>query len=865
VKALAWPAADSHAPRRSLRLRLTLVMLWGLLPALLATQWTVLRYREDALDENRETLRSIADLAAVSLHGEVVQVETLLLSLAQTPTVLGRDPNACRSFLRNVRAQSPQFTRLGVIGINGLVRCDTDATAGTASGNQDYLNRALQQRQLSIGGYGAAPGQRQALAFAYPVLGADGAPQGVIYAELSLNAIDALCAELRLPPAIRMAVIDRRTMVLSSTAPQRFAQGTPADPRLPQAPRLATMELPPDQSSNRWYAAVAQVPGLPAGDLSVIVESSRAEQASASYSEMRRVLALLLAALPPFFGFVWYRARHHVFMPLDELVTTAKRIADGHLEARVLRRATSAEMYQLSAAVNRMAQTLAERIRELQRAETRYRELFEHAVEGLFQADAEGRLMLVNLALTDMLGYLTPGQVLSERAGLLHEAARDSQIGLKLIDQLRQSGTVRTFETVLRRADGGQVWVSASVRLVRGAGNTVSGYEGSVKDVTARHKAEQAMRALNAELEQRIEQRTQELAGREALYRTLTEAAPQIIWRADQTGRITYLNPAWTEMSGCSISESLGFNWMALVHPDDLAGMRKLWAKARHSLQEVRCELRFRTRSSRYATFYCVAVPVRDGNQAPCEWVGINTDISAHKQAAEALEISNRELEAFSYSVSHDLRAPLHTIEGFSHALLAQYGASLEGKARHYLERISHGTRTMGALIEHLLALARVTRSKLEPVTVDLSALARQAIAALREEEPERKVEVQIADGLITSGSPQLLGLAMSNLLQNAWKYTRNTAEARIEVDMQATAAGRIFVVRDNGVGFDMRYAGKLFAPFQRLHTQGEFPGSGVGLAIVKRVMLRHHGDIWVQAAPGAGASFYFSLWVREM
>jgi light-regulated signal transduction histidine kinase (bacteriophytochrome) len=223
------------------------------------------------------------------------------------------------------------------------------------------------------------------------------------------------------------------------------------------------------------------------------------------------------------------------------------------------------------------------------------------------------------------------------------------------------------------------------------------------------------------------------------------------------------------------------------------------------------------------------------------------------------LERANRELDAFSYSVSHDLRAPLRAITGFSRALAEDYGASLDAEGRAYLDQIARGARHMRELIDALLALARVSRAPVVAEPVDLSALARQAVADLRQANPERKVDVSIADDLVVRGDRPLLQVVLVNLIGNAWKFTARTDGARIEVGRDPVEESAFFV-RDNGAGFAMEYATKLFAPFQRLHSASEFEGTGVGLATVQRAVHRHGGRIWAEAAEGQGARFAFSV-----
>lgn len=230
------------------------------------------------------------------------------------------------------------------------------------------------------------------------------------------------------------------------------------------------------------------------------------------------------------------------------------------------------------------------------------------------------------------------------------------------------------------------------------------------------------------------------------------------------------------------------------------------------------------------------------------------------EQRTAELGALNRELEAFNYSVSHDLRAPLRGIAGFTAVLDEEYGDRLDETGRRYLQRVQAAALRMDDLIEALLTMSQLTRQPLRRARIDLSALAREIAAAHGEERPERAVEVRIEDGLVVEADERLLRVALDNLIGNAWKYTRDRDAAVVEVGAREVDGRRAFFVRDNGVGFDPAYATRLFVPFQRLHPPSEFEGSGVGLATVQRIVHRHGGEVWAEATPGGGATFWFSL-----
>src|SRR2546430_2392101 len=252
---------------------------------------------------------------------------------------------------------------------------------------------------------------------------------------------------------------------------------------------------------------------------------------------------------------------------------------------------------------------------------------------------------------------------------------------------------------------------------------------------------------------------------------------------------------------------------------------------------------------------------IAEHNRAEQEILRLNTELEQRvKERTAQLEYTNGELEAFCYSVSHDLRAPLRAIDGFSQALLEDFPKDVPEEARRYLSRIRSSTQRMGQLIEDLLNLARVSRGGLERRQADISELARQVVTELQNREPQRKVDISIWDGMRANADSRLLRAALENLIGNAWKFSSKTDKARIEIGSLSDDGRAVFYVRDNGAGFDMAYANKLFGAFQRLHSGNEYQGTGIGLATVQRIVHRHGGRIWADAKPGKGAAFYFTL-----
>jgi len=492
-------------------------------------------------------------------------------------------------------------------------------------------------------------------------------------------------------------------------------------------------------------------------------------------------------------------------------------------------------------------------------SEVRYRRLFETAKDGILILDAEtGMVVDVNPFLIELLGY-SREVFLGKKVWELG-FFKDIVANKVKFEQLQQEGYVRYENLPLETRGGRRIAVEFVSNVYQGGDEKV--IQCNIRDITERKRAEEQLKASRKEVDD--------------LKAALDEHA--IVAITDSQGKITYVNDKFCAISKYSRDELLGQDHRIINsghHPEEF--FHNLWTTIAHG-RVWHGEIKNRAKDGSCYWLAATIVPFLNEQGKLRQYVAIRTDITARKQAEEEvralnaelehrvaartaeLATANKELEAFCYSVSHDLRAPLRGIDGFTQAVLEDYGDKLGLEGRNQLQRIRDGSQRMGQLIDDLLNLSRVSRSELRCEPVNLSGIAVDVAEQLRERDPQRHVAIRIAADLKADGDPHLLRVALENLLGNAWKYTSKRPQATIEFGLSRENGHSSFFVRDDGVGFDMQYADKLFAPFQRLHRMTEFPGAGVGLATVQRIIQRHGGRVWAQAEVNKGATFHFTL-----
>ena len=456
----------------------------------------------------------------------------------------------------------------------------------------------------------------------------------------------------------------------------------------------------------------------------------------------------------------------------------------------------------------------------------------------------------------------------------LDDCSKDPRVNPRMREQFGVHGAIATPLRSGDRTEGVLMAVN------QGTGMHYGPYEIFLIEGLAR----EAVQSLNTQ-QLREERLLADDARREqeAQVRMLMDTTEEGIYGVDTNGICTFINRAALEMLGYPEPEDLiGKDLHTLIHhtlpdgtPYPKAQCRVRLATLEGKMAHTDDEVHWRADGSSFPVEYWSRPIVRDGNLIGT--VVSFVDISERKHAEKELkqyreqleqlvqlrtaelETVNRELEAFSYSVSHDLRAPLRAVDGFAQALMEDCGDKMDSIGLDYVERIRRGAQRMSSLIDDLLELSRISRAEIKRTAIDLTAVAKQIGSDLAAAEPGRTVELVIAPSLVADGDKRLVKVALFNLLENAWKYTGKTAAARIEFGSEVRDGETVYFIRDNGAGFDEQYSDKLFGAFQRLHGS-EFPGTGIGLATVSRILLKHGGRIWANGTPGAGATFYFVL-----
>jgi len=500
-------------------------------------------------------------------------------------------------------------------------------------------------------------------------------------------------------------------------------------------------------------------------------------------------------------------------------------------------------------------------LKNLHDSEETYRSIVENSLEGMMIVNNNYQFTYVN-----------------EEFARILKTTREKLLGRDFRDFLSEESLELVSERYRRRQKGEQVPKRYELVIKRTDGEKRNALISS----TVFHDAEGNIRTLAVILDiTEWKRATEALAESEQKFRLIFEnSLDAIFWAEPETGTIINCNKAAEALLEREREEIIGQKQSFLHPPEQREVYQTMFQRHLENNGMVEEEGEVITKTGKIIPVLITATVVKVGEKTIIQ--GIFKNITKRKQAEEKLkqlneeleervaertkqlQALNKELEAFAYSVSHDLRAPLRSISGFSKIIMEEYCEQLDEKGRDFLQRIDKATKQMEKLINGLLELSRLTRAELQNTEVDLSAMMAAIVKELQQEEPERKVEVKVEENIKVYGDKRLLETMLRNLMENAWKFTKNKRSAKITFGKEEKEGKTIYYLRDNGVGFNMHYKDKLFQVFQRLHSVEEFPGIGIGLANVQRIVKKHGGEVWAESREGEGTTFYFTLKTKE-
>lgn len=690
-----------------------------------------------------------------------------------------------------------------------------------------------------------------------------GLVDGVLVSEVRFQRIWDLIMNLKTSPGQSVYIVDAQNKVVAHRNPSLVLRGT-------------TFHVPdqdgvyPGLTGSSVVLAVDKI-HLGGQELNIVAEQTVAEALALAINTILITTSLMVGALviSVVLGLVIVR---QVVQPIQAMATTAEAISAGDLTRQV--QVTSRdEVGVLATAFNSMTaqlrqsfENLEQEVVEVKQAEESLRQanetlqaLIDYSPLAIIMLDLDSHVLLWNNAAEKMYGW-TAQEALGQFAPFIPEDKREEQ---RAIGERVAKGEVFTdLELERRRKDGSRILIGISIAPLRDSAGSVYAQVSIAADITERKRAEQALR----ESEERLQQ--------------IASSLREVIWLRDaQTRQVLYVNSAFEELTGRTC-ESFFENpniVIDAIHPDDREWVIKALNQRLEGIPYNK-EHRLIHLNGSVCWVSSRSFPVRNEAGEVYRWASIMENITARKRAEDdvqrlnaeleqrviertvQLEAANKELEAFSYSVSHDLRAPLRAIDGFSRMLNEDYEAVLPEEAQNLLTRIRHNAKRMGDLINDLLAFSRIGRKALQVEDVDMNELVQDVLDDFKANNALERVEIVVETLPSCQADRSLLKQVWINLISNAIKYSSKVENPRIEIRYITQHQRIVYVVKDNGVGFDMHYVDKLFGVFQRLHREDEYEGTGIGLAVVRRIIERHGGSIWVEAESGKGATFYFTI-----
>ncbi len=870
--AAPFPEPEPRAPRRTLlprrqSLRALLVILVGLatLPMLVVVVLASWAGQNRLVERAHQNMEVLADMTGSSQEQLVEGISQLLSAISSAPSVTSGDLQLCTQYLERLQGKSPGYANIGLINPAGRLSCRAMSVSGDADlADRLYFRRTLATGKLSIGEYivGRTTGVKT-INFGLPVHGDDGTLKGVAFAAVDLRKVGEKLRAVRIPPGIEVQVTDANGTVLANN-------GSDAEPAGKPLASLSALEAVRAQHAGpvepaagdplQLHHVVRPVMVSGAPGLFVVVSASREAILAPAARSLQLQVAAILALLALSALGIWVLSDRLLARPLARLLEAMRKVERGDADSMPrLARSRLRELTLLQLALHRLWQNIRRRSAQRDRA--------------LNEANAAKQGMV------EILDRMSEGFVVVDEHWNL---AYLNQRAIDMLQKGRDDITGENFWTLFPDEPGDVIRRACERALLRGRTWDFEKYYpgfGRWFEMRLFTSPDGIGVFLYDSTERR--QTLEALREREARYRELFEFNPHVMWVYDvQSLRFMSVNEAAVAKYGYTPEEFLSMTIADIRPEEDVAELLE-FISTPQMVNEVLGDSRIWRHRKKDGTVFLVEVVTRvitfDENPAKLvlvtdatERLVVDSKLRRNQARLEQdlaartrdLDLAGKVLESFSFLVSHDLRSPLQVIDGFARELAVKHSGVLDEQGRHYVNRIRASTQHMGQLIDAMLLLSRVTRAPIKTGQVDLAVLAQAAVEANRTREPGRDVTVELEQPMTCYGDAGLLRQVMTSLVDNAWKFTARRPAGWIKIGQKVSDDAReiIYFVSDNGAGFDMAYADKLFVAFQRLHSTVEFPGVGVGLAIAHRIVTRHGGRIWAESAIGAGSTFYFTL-----
>ena len=851
------PPAQPYASGRPIRSQLNLLALAAVVPLFLALAYDVYHEASSGIERVRNEVRQLAKVAAADAQGYFARSEQRLGDISRRIEVGSLDPARCKTLFADLETIRREYAGLAMVDRDGRLECmagaapDQPVEGLTAA--RPLLALAEGQPRLLVGSpvKGEVSG-KWLLPLAYPVRGGDGRAAGMVIAAAHLDRFQSLVAALELPDQPASLILKEEGLVIASSRdPEQSIGRSRRDDELTRTmigQRLGVVRGSSSDGVERIYG-FQPVPGTDwLAVVGVDVEPIRRRVVASVLTQGAYGIAALVLALALAFALA-----RRIAGPIAAVAKAAHAFGEGRREARATI-SGAREVAEVAVQLNQAFAILAERERSLVETQGLLDGLLESMGTVLWSFSPDlGAVLFASESSKKLFGHTAAEFRARPRLWVELIHPDDRKQAEEAMQRIVQSGS-GVLECRIVRPDREIRWIEVRWRLVAEEGDRPARLDGIAADITDRKQAEEENRQLLTIVEQSLNE----------IY--IFDAA---------TLRYEYANGGALHNIGYS------FRHLRLLTPLDLmphyteGALLKLIRQLmdRQKAQQVFETLQRRSDGSEYPAEVHLQVVERDGRwkclavaidiserqRAQMEIMKLTSSLERRVQERTAeLARANAELESFVYSISHDLRTPLRAINGYATILAEEQKDRLEADALEMLQRIARGAVRMGELIDDLLTFSRVGRGGLNRMEVDMEAMARTIVEELHHVNPKARATIHPMPA--AQADPALLRQVMLNLVGNAFKFSSRRTDAHVEIGAAVEDGAPVYFVSDNGAGFDPGHAAKLFGVFQRLHQESEFPGTGVGLAIVKRIIERHGGRVWAEAVPGKGATFRFTL-----